>query len=207
MSKYIKQLITDHLRQEWVDLEFALLVSVNGMNANANVRLRRELRDLDIRLLVVKNSLARRASVDSPLALALDGVKTPSAVVWGGEDIVSLAKEVVRLSKIDEYAPFSPTGGVMEGERLSMEQVIELSKWPSRKEQLSILVAQILSPGASLSSQLLAPGSALASQIEQKGESEGEPEEENSSMANPSAASEEEVSVQEEQPQESKPET
>ena len=207
MSKYVKQLLTDHLRQEWADLESALLVTVNGMTANANVRLRRELRDQDIRLLVIKNSLARRASVDSPLALALDGVKTPSAVVWGGEDIVSLAKEVVRLSKVDEYAPFSPTGGVMEGERLSMDQVLEISKWPSRKEQLSILVSQILSPGANLSSQLLAPGSALASQIEQKADSEEQPEEENSSAENTSAESGEAVSVQEEQPQEEKPET
>ena len=37
-------------------------------------------------------------------------------------------------------------------------------------EQLSLLVGQILSPGADLVSQLTSMGGALASQIEQKGE-------------------------------------
>ena len=45
--------------------------------------------------------------------------------------------------------------------------------WPSRTEQLSILVGQILSPGATLSGQLLGPGGKLASQIKKKSEEEG----------------------------------
>ncbi|MEM6330816.1 MAG: 50S ribosomal protein L10, partial [Planctomycetota bacterium] len=63
-------------------------------------------------------------------------------------------------------------GGVMDGAKLSPEDVKQVSKWPSRTEQLSLLVGQILSPGATLSGQLLGPGGALASQIKQKGEDE-----------------------------------
>ena len=47
-----------------------------------------------------------------------------------------------------------------------------VSKWPSRQEQLSILVGQILSPGAKLSGQLLGAGGKLASQIKKKSEGE-----------------------------------
>jgi len=43
---------------------------------------------------------------------------------------------------------------------------------PSRTEQLSLLLGQILSPGANLVSQLGSVGGALASQIEQRGEGE-----------------------------------
>ena len=49
----------------------------------------------------------------------------------------------------------------------------EVSKWPTRLEQLSLLMGQILSPGATLSSQLISAGGALASQIKQHGEREG----------------------------------
>ena len=49
-----------------------------------------------------------------------------------------------------------------------------MSKWPSRAEQLSLLVGQILSPGANLVSQLTSAGGALASQIEQRGKDEDE---------------------------------
>src|SRR5690606_33000472 len=58
------------------------------------------------------------------------------------------------------------------GEPLSVDRVKEISKWPNRQEQLSILVGQILAPGAQLVSQLLGPGGALASQIEKKAKDE-----------------------------------
>ena len=58
----------------------------------------------------------------------------------------------------------------MDGQPLAADQVKAVSKWPSRKEQLSILSGQILSVGAKLSSQLLSAGSKLASQIKKKSE-------------------------------------
>ena len=61
-------------------------------------------------------------------------------------------------------------GGVMGGAALKAGDVEQISKWPSREEQLSILVGQILSPGAKLASQLTSAGAALASQIKQKAE-------------------------------------
>jgi ribosomal protein L10 len=63
---------------------------------------------------------------------------------------------------------------VLDGEKLTPEKVDEVSKWPTREEQLSLLIGQILGPGATLAAQLTGPGSALASQIAQKGEGEEE---------------------------------
>jgi len=170
MSKYLKNLITDELRNRLDGVSDALLVNVIGMEANANVELRKSLREKNIRLMVVKNSLASRASEGTALAPAFEGSSGTSAVVWGGEDVVSLAKEVMRFAEKDEYKPFAPKGGVMDGEKLSKEDVAAISKWPSRSEQLSLLVGQILAPGANLSAQLLGPGAQVASQIKQKSE-------------------------------------
>ena len=38
----------------------------------------------------------------------------------------------------------------MDGEQLDADRVKEISKWPSRTEQLSLLVGQILGPGGQL---------------------------------------------------------
>ncbi len=57
----------------------------------------------------------------------------------------------------------------MEGARLSADDVKQVSKWPSRTEQLSLLIGQILSPGMTLYAQLLGPGAKLAI----SGEAEG----------------------------------
>jgi large subunit ribosomal protein L10 len=92
------------------------------------------------------------------------------ALAWGAEDIVSLAKQIVRLAEDKQFAPFENRGGVTDGAKLTPEQVKEVSKWPTRQEQLSIVLGQINSPGASLVSQLLSVGSALVSQIQQKAE-------------------------------------
>jgi len=174
MSKYVKNLITEHLRERLGGVHDALLVNMVGLDVNTNNRLRAALQSKGIRVLVVKNSLAARACEGTPLGPMFQGLTGSAAICWGGEDIVSLTKEVVALAKEDEYEPFAPRGGVMDGERLSPEQVEEVSKWPSRAEQISLLVGQILSPGAQLASQLSGPGGALVSQIKQKGEEEGE---------------------------------
>jgi large subunit ribosomal protein L10 len=170
MSKYVKDLITKELKRRLDGIDDALLVNVIGMPNEQNVVLRRKLREKKINLLVVKNSLARRATEGSALAPAFEGAEGTMAVLWGGDDIVSLAKEVVRLSEQKEFQPFAPRGGVMDGQRLTAADVQQVSKWPSRQEQLSILVGQFLNPGAALSAQLLAAGAKLASQIKKQGE-------------------------------------
>ena len=172
MSKYLKNLITDDIKKRLDGVSDLLLVDIAGLEANKNVELRKKFREQNIQLLLVKNSLARRATEGTSLAPAFEGVGGSAAVVWGGEDLVSLAKEVVRLASEKGYEKLIPKGGVMDGSKLSGDDVAKVSKWPSRTEQLSLLVGQILSPGAKLASQLLGPGGMLASQVKKKGEGE-----------------------------------
>lgn len=170
MSKYVKDLITRDLQQRLEGVNDLLLVDVIGMENEQNVILRRRLREQNVNLMVVKNSLARRATEGTALSAAFEGLAGTCAVVWGAEDVVSLAKAVTKLADDKDFEPFAAKGGVMDGQVLSADQVNQVSKWPSREEQLSILMGQVLSPGATLSGQLLGPGGLLASQIEQKSE-------------------------------------
>ncbi|NUQ65706.1 MAG: 50S ribosomal protein L10 [Pirellulales bacterium] len=172
MSKYVKDLISKELRARLDGVEDALIVNLVGLPANASNRLRKELSEKNIQVMVVKNSLAARAAAGTTLAPAFEGLAGSAAICWGAEDIVSLAKEITRLAKDKQYAPFEPRGGVMGGERLRAGQIEEVSKWPSRTEQLSLLVGQILGPGSRLAAQLLGPGGALAGQIASRAEEE-----------------------------------
>ena len=172
MSKYLKNLITDDLKKRLDGVSDLLVVDIAGLEANKNVELRKQLRQKKIQLLLVKNSLARRATEGTTLAPAFEGMEGSAAVVWGSEDIVSLAKEITRLSDDKAFEKFAPKGGVMDGSKLSADDVKKVSRWPSRAEQLSLLVGQILSPGAKLSAQLLGPGAKLGSQIKKKSEGE-----------------------------------
>ncbi len=168
MSKAVKNLITEELQRRLEGVENCVIANVVGLDSNATLALRNQLRKKNIRVTVVKNSMARRATEGTPLYPAFDGLEGAAAVLWGSEDFVSLVKEVVALDKSDAFAKFETRGGAMEGEALSAERVREISKWPNRAEQLSILSGQLLSPGAKLSAQLIGPAGKLASQIKSK---------------------------------------
>ncbi|CAD77813.1 MULTISPECIES: 50S ribosomal protein L10 [Rhodopirellula] len=171
MSKYVKELVTRDLKRRLEGVEDAVLVNCTGMDANTTNELRGELGQKDIQMMVVKNSLARRATEGTSLFPAFEGTNGQVAVLWGSSDFVSLVKEAVRLDKDKEkFEQFVTTGGVLDGEKLDPEGVKAVSKWPSREEQISMLVGQILGPGATLSAAMLGPGKTLNSQIKSKGE-------------------------------------
>jgi large subunit ribosomal protein L10 len=175
MSKFVKDQLTKDLSKRLDGVEDCVLANVIGMSANATSNLRKRLREKNIRLMVIKNSLAQRATDGHSLAPAFEGIEGTAAVMWGAEDFVSLVKEVTDLDKDEtEFDKFEARGGVMDGEQLTVDRVKEISKWPTREEQLSMLVGQMLGPGATLSAQLLGPGATLASQVKEAGEvSEG----------------------------------
>jgi large subunit ribosomal protein L10 len=174
MSKYLKNLMTSDLSKQLDGVQDALLVNVIGLPANQTCQLRKELREKEIHLVVVKSSLARRACEGTPLAAAFDGMEGAMAVLWGSTDLVSLAKIATRLHKSNDFAAFQTRGGVMDGEPLTAERVEAISRWPSREEQLSILVGQILAPARNLAGVLVGPGAQLASQIEKISEGDAQ---------------------------------
>ena len=106
MSKLIKDLITNQLKHELDGVQDLLLVNVVGLPANRTAALRKELRQKNIKLMVIKNSLARKATEGTQLAAAFEGSHGTLAMVWGALDIVALAKEIVRLAGNKDFAPF-----------------------------------------------------------------------------------------------------
>ena len=173
MSKFVKDLLTKDLQNRLEGVDDCVVADVIGLDANTTSTLRKRLREKGIGLMVVKNSLARRATEGTSLQNAFEGAEGTNAVLWGAEDFISLVKEVNELDKDDEaFEKFETRGGVMDGEQLTPDRVTEISKWPSRSEQLSMLVGQLLGPGANLVAQLKGPGGALVSQIKSKSEEE-----------------------------------
>jgi large subunit ribosomal protein L10 len=173
MSKVVKSLVAEDIKRRLDGVQDCVVGNMIGLNSELTAELRKKLRDKKIGVLVIKNSLARLATQGTSLGPAFEGLRGTAAVLYGGEDFISLVKEVTELDKDSKFEAFKTRGGVMDGEQLSSEKVAEISKWPNRQEQLSILVGQILGPGSQLSAQLKGPGGKLASQIEQAGEKNG----------------------------------
>ena len=127
MSKLVKELISDAVKNRLSGVEDLVVVNVAGMTANRAHKLRMELRGKKMEILVIKNSLARKAVEGTSLAPAFEGLDGPAAIVWGGTDNVDVAKEVTRLAGDKQFEPFAPRGGVMGGSRLSGDEVKAVS--------------------------------------------------------------------------------
>ena len=165
MSKYVKNLIADELKGRLDGVTDAIIADVIGMNSAKTFEIRKLFREKGVNLLVVKRSLAGRATTDSTLNRLFEDKQGSVAIIWGCDDFVSLCKEITAVIKSNQFAKFGLKGGVMDGEELSAEQILAISKWPNRQEQISLVVGQILAPGANLSAQLLGAGAKLAGQV------------------------------------------
>lgn len=168
MSKVVKEMLIKDIQTKLKGVNDALLVNVVGLNSENTAKLRTDLRKKNIHLSVIKNSLARLATKGTPLESAFGKTEGSLAIVWGGGDIVDLAKEVVRIAETKGFEKFTPQGGSVDGEGLAAAGVKAVSLWPSRVELLSKIAGQILGPGAQLAAQLTGIGGTLAGQIKQK---------------------------------------
>jgi len=172
MSKYVKEMLIDEIRQRVGDVRDMLIINASKLDAVSANKFRLALRKKEIQALSVKNTLAMKALEGTGLTALNPFLEGPTTLVWGGEDIVALSKEIARWAK--ELEKLEIKGGSTEGASLTAVQVDQLSKSPSRQELLGQISGLILSPGAQLSAALLGAGAKLASQVKKIADKEGE---------------------------------
>ena len=159
MSKQIKQMEMDALRNTFRDVRDMVLLSISGVDAQGNHQLRSNLRKKNIRLQMVKNSLANRVFGEM-------GVNVTSAwgqstfVAWGAGSLAELSRELDGLIKKNEKIKVKTA--VSEGQELTFDRAKTL---PTKKEAIARVVGMVLSPAMRLVSQVLAPASRIAAQI------------------------------------------
>lgn len=172
MSKEVKSLIIQEIQGRIGDCRDLLVANVSKLDAISTNKFRLALKKKGITILALKNSLAR-VILDKngikDLGEALDG---PSALIWGAEDIVALAKEMTHWTK--QYPNFELKGGAVDGQPINAAGVVKLSKSPSRLELIARIMGQLLSPGANIAGALKGPGGKLAGQFKAMAEKEGE---------------------------------
>ncbi len=165
MSKPIKDLMTAAYRQRFEGIDGMVVIDIRGIEANENNRLRTDLAKKQIKVTVVKNSLAARAFADSPLASITDLLDGPCAFAIGLEDtsVVNVAREI--LDEVKKVDNLDVKGAIMEGAVFHADEVERLSKYPTREEQLAKFMGLVLAPGANLMRAVESPGEELAGAI------------------------------------------
>jgi large subunit ribosomal protein L10 len=156
MSKRVKALIEKEIATRFTDVENVAVINPRGIDAIKNNNIRRKLRAQGLRMVVVKNSLAKRASANSKLKGFEKLLEGPSAVIYGEAGISTLARMLLEEKKADEKIELRGIffdGEVYEGE----EGVKRVSTMPTREEAIATVVAALLSPGRKLAGAVKGP--------------------------------------------------
>lgn len=168
MSKQVKQMQMDSLVQTFASVRDMVLLNVNGLSATTENQMRLQLRQKDVRMQTVKNSLALRVFNE----LGLKGLDAhfsgPTTIAWGSSSIADLSKLIDGFAQKDKKV--QPKVAVADGAVVPFEAA---KKFPTRVEAIARVVMLALSPASRIVSLAKGPGARIAGQVKslaEKGE-------------------------------------
>jgi len=159
MSKPIKALMTQQLKDRYQGLDSGCVVELTGLDVQTQEKLRRELREKSARLEVVRNSLARHALTGGPLAPLGDSMVGPCALVTSRGSLIEIAKYLVATAK--EFTKLKLKNAVLDGDP-SLLTVEAVSRMRTKNELLGEVALLVSSPGRAIAGCMRSPQSKIA---------------------------------------------
>ena len=159
MSKPVKNLMIKEYQQRFGELDGAVLIDMRGMKAVDTNALRRNLADKGMKVTIVRNLLARHALAGSKLEPAGELMSGPTAMVYGGESVVDVARTLVEQART--FKTFQFKGAVLDGQLFAAGEVDALSKYPTREEAIGQVLSAALGPASTLASAIIGPGAGI----------------------------------------------
>lgn len=143
----------------------AILFGFSGLKVPEVTELRRQVRGAQSQYLVVKNTLALRATKGTALEAMAEHFAGPTAVVFNQGNPIGLAKVLTNFAKTNPNLVVK--AAVIEGRPVAAAQIKALAELPSREELVSRLLFLMQSPMRRLVTVLNGPIRNLAGVVSQ----------------------------------------
>lgn len=139
-----KAAIVDEVTEKFSAAASAVIVDYRGLTVEQVTDLRKQLRDANVEMKVIKNSILSRAAEQAGLEGLGEVFTGPTAVAFSNEDVVAPAKIMNDFAK--EAKALEIKGGIIEGKVSSLEEITALAKLPNREGLLSMLLSVLQAP-------------------------------------------------------------
>ena len=143
-----KQEEVSKLAEKIKSAKLVLLTDYRGITVTDVTDLRSELRKSGTEYTVIKNNITRRALEEAGIEGLEETLVGPTAVIMNEEEYLPGIKAVYNYIKNNDF--YKIKGGIIDGEVVSVEEIMTLAKLPSREELLSQLVGSLLGTIAKL---------------------------------------------------------
>lgn len=144
MRRSEKQEVINSLKKDIDSAQAIFLTNIVGISANDSVRIRKEIRGVQGKVVVTKNTFLQKAGAGTKCEKLFDGLKGPSAAVFVDNDAPGAAKILHQASK--EFECLNIRGGVLNDKELSVDEIVTLANLPSRDQMLATLLATFNAP-------------------------------------------------------------
>jgi large subunit ribosomal protein L10 len=145
--------------------EAVFAVDYRGISVPQAAELRTRLREADASFRVTKNTLTERAADQADAPGLKDFLQGPTALTIVRGDAAAAAKALADFNRASGLLTFK--GGWMNGAPLTADQVIAISRLPSREVLYGRLVGMVASPLTGLAAGLSNLISGLGRQLQQ----------------------------------------
>ena len=146
MSKTERQATVEELTAQLQASPNVYVTDFSGLNVLRMTEFRRRLRAAGVSYVVVKNTLAQRALAANSVSVLDDHLAGPTGLVLAGKDPVAAAKVLTEFAK--EFEKPTIKIGLVDGRRVTSDQVKRLASLPPKQVLLSQLAGAMQAPMA-----------------------------------------------------------
>ncbi|MGO2723379.1 MAG: 50S ribosomal protein L10 [Lactobacillus sp.] len=141
-----KEKLVDALADDLKTAKAVLVINYLGLTVDQVTEMRKELRDSDVKMKVIKNTYLKRAAAKAGIEGLDETFVGPTAVIYtaDSDDITEPARIVSKYA--DKYDVVEIKGGMLEGKLTNKEEIKELAAIPGREGLLSMLVSVLQAP-------------------------------------------------------------
>ncbi|NLY81688.1 MAG: 50S ribosomal protein L10 [Clostridiales bacterium] len=142
--KLEKQKVIDEIKEKLDGAKAVVVVDYKGITVSEAVAMRKKLREENVDYTVYKNTLVKRAIEGTEFVGLADVLGGPSAIAISKDEATSPAR--ILSSAMKEYKKMEFKGGVIEGQFMDKNAIIELADIPSREVLIAKFMGSIQSP-------------------------------------------------------------
>lgn len=137
-----KQEEVSKLAEKIKNAKVVILTDYRGITVQDVTELRANFRKSNSEYAVIKNNIIRRALAECKIEGLDDVLVGPTAILMDDNDYLAPAKTLYNYIKKNDF--YKIKGAILEGKVITVEEIIELAKLPSREELLSKLAGSLL---------------------------------------------------------------
>lgn len=149
MNRDEKVTIVSELNDSFSRAKLAVVADYCGLKVSEFQQIRIDLKNCDSEVRVAKNTLLKRAVTDTDNAALSDDFTGTTAVVMGYSDPVGPAKAITKFA--EAHDKFVIRSVALDGEKIGVEDLVALSKLPTKE----VLLGQLLSTWSSVPTGLV----------------------------------------------------